>query len=160
LSDYQGTVLLVSHDRDFIDRIVATTVSTDGEGIWTEYAGGYSDMVAQRGAIRKTLKAQTSKRQKQNQAQASSRSKRKLSFKDKHALEVLPGQMAQLETDIEELKSTLAQPDLYASDPEQFQTTANKLEASQAGLAEVEEQWLALELLKEELELKKNTIFY
>lgn len=151
LSDYPGTVLLVSHDRDFIDRIVATTVSTDGEGIWTEYAGGYSDMVAQRGAIKKQA-AETAKREKQKSTQASAKQKTKLSFKDKHALEVLPGQMAQFETEIEKLKATLAQGNLYASDPEQFQTTANKLEATQAELAQAEEQWLGLELLREELD--------
>jgi len=152
LSDYQGTVLLVSHDRDFLDRVVTTTLSTDGHGNWQEYAGGYSDMVAQRGAVGKTRKAETSKRQKQTPTQTPSKSKRKLSFKDKHALETLPGQMSQLETDIEDMKSTLALPDLYANDPEKFQTTANKLEATQAKLAEAEEQWLALELLKEELD--------
>jgi ATP-binding cassette subfamily F protein uup len=98
LGDYQGTILLVSHDRDFLDRVATSILMFEGDGKWTEYAGGYSDMVAQRGAgvNARDIKAVESERVVPTPQQPKTQIKRKLSFKDKHALETLPGKMAAL----------------------------------------------------------------
>ncbi len=93
IADYSGTVLLISHDRDFLDRVVTSTVMAEGEGVFIEYAGGYSDMLAQRGqgVEAKTVAAPKSARSAESKKPADRQ--RKLSFKDKHALETLPAQM-------------------------------------------------------------------
>src|SRR6185369_9383332 len=100
LADYPGTVLMVSHDRDFLDRVVTSVVMAEGDGRFVEYAGGYSDMVAQRGegvAARKIeTKAARSETAKGDDNEPRS-TRRKLSFKDKHALDTLPGQITALE---------------------------------------------------------------
>jgi len=99
LGDYPGTVLLVSHDRDFLDRIVTSTIAFEGDGRWLEYAGGYSDMLSQRGIEPAQIAGRDKKQTKPPKDAVSSSSlaatpasaKRKLSFKEKHALEQLPG---------------------------------------------------------------------
>lgn len=154
LSDYEGTLILVSHDRDFLDRVVASTVASEGDGHWQEYAGGYSDMLTQRGSAKKTAAAEAKKTAEPGKqaAPAPSQKKRKLSFKEKHALETLPQQMEQLQTTIDAHKSTLADAGLFTRDPELFQKTAAALSAAEIALAETEEHWLELEMLREELE--------
>ena len=153
LSDYDGTLLLVSHDRDFLDRVVASTIASEGDGNWLEYAGGYSDMLAQRGDKR-TSGSRSAPRQRsapQPPAQKPPR-KGKLSFKDKHALDTLPAEMEKLEASIAAHKAALADPDLFNRDPAKFQTEADKLATAETALAEAEERWLELEMLREELE--------
>src|SRR6185436_11696986 len=98
-----GTVLLVSHDRDFLDRTVSAVVVSEGGGRWNVYAGGYSDMVAQRGegVTAKTAAKETkAPREKSETSAASSAPKARLTFKDKHALETLPATIAKLEAEI------------------------------------------------------------
>ncbi len=157
LSDYPGTVLLVSHDRDFLDRVVTSVINAEGDGRWIEYAGGYSDMVAQRGAGMlerpKTAKPAAQRGKKSSSAQkAASGSRGKLSFKDKHALETLPGRIAALEKTIETLQRELSDPGLYTRDPQAFQVKTKELENSMSGLESAEEEWLRLEMLREEIE--------
>jgi len=158
LGDYGGTVLLVSHDRDFLDRVVTSVIASEGNGRWIEYAGGYSDMVAQRGrGVEANGPARPARdKPKENKARPAAagepQGKRKLSFKEKHALETLPGRTAELEAEIAALRETLADPGLYGRDPEVFEAAASNLEAREAEFAEAEEQWLALEILREELE--------
>jgi ATP-binding cassette subfamily F protein uup len=157
LADYQGTVLLVSHDRDFLDRIVTSVVASDGDGLWTEYAGGYSDMLAQRRGLdleRSPSRKRTSgpeERATEGDAAGRSQPRRKLSFKDKHALETLPGTMAALEAEMAAISARLADPNLFTRDPRAFSVATERLAAAQAELADAEERWLELELLKEEL---------
>ncbi|SHO65135.1 ATP-binding cassette, subfamily F, uup [Pseudoxanthobacter soli DSM 19599] len=163
LADHAGTVLLISHDRDFIDRVVTSVIAYEGEGNWVEYAGGYSDMVAQRGHGvgaksradgARADAAPAARAAKQDSAKTDTpkaEPKRKLSFKDKHALETLPKTMAKLETDIATFEKKLAEPGLFARDRSGFETAAAKLRAAQEALAEAEEEWLRLELLKEEI---------
>ncbi|HYZ23776.1 MAG TPA: ABC-F family ATP-binding cassette domain-containing protein, partial [Rhodopila sp.] len=101
LADYAGTVLLVSHDRDFLDRVVTSVIATEGDGRWTEYAGGYADMLAQRGPVRApAATASAAVRRPAAAAPAARAPNRKLSFKDKHALETLPGRIADLEAEV------------------------------------------------------------
>jgi ATP-binding cassette subfamily F protein uup len=153
LADYPGTILLVSHDRDFLDRVATSVLMAEGNGKWTEYAGGYSDMVAQRGAgveLRKA-KPETAKPASQPR-QDSQQAARKLSFKEKHALETLPATMKRLEAEIAALEAKLADPSLFTRDPKAFEQSASRLTAAREDLAKAEEQWLELEMKREALE--------
>ena len=159
LSDYAGTLILVSHDRDFLDRIVTSVLASEGDGRWLEYAGGYSDMLAQRrgagqAAAMKPAKAAQSEAKGSTTAPAAAPAspRRKLSFKEKHALQTLPGLIARLEADVASLNATVADPGLYARDAAAFNAASARLAAAQSELAAAEEQWLELEMLREELE--------
>ena len=150
LADYTGTVLLVSHDRDFLDRVVTSVIATEGDGRWIEYAGGYSDMLAQRGPMR--AGARPTPVRPRPPAPAHRPVSRKMTFKDKHALETLPAHIAGLEREVGRLNVVLADSDLYTKHPVEFAASTKALAAAQESLAEAEDQWLALELLREELE--------
>jgi ATP-binding cassette subfamily F protein uup len=161
LADYSGTVLLVSHDRDFLDRVVTSTIAANGDGRWTEYAGGYSDMLAQRGpgvapslaapaAVARPRPAMTQPATEANPQQAAR--PRRMTFKDRHALETLPARIAALQAETARLNTTLADPDFYTHDPGRFAATTTALAAAQEALAAAEEQWLALEMQREEIE--------
>jgi ATP-binding cassette subfamily F protein uup len=158
LADYPGTVLLVSHDRDFLDRVVTSTLAAEGDGQWVEYAGGYSDMLTQRGApaceqpALRTRPTQARPAHDLDSVSPQQPARRKLSFKEKHALETLPDRMATLEHDIARLQSALADPELYSRNPQSFADLSAGLEAAQAALSVAEEAWLALEILRESLE--------
>ena len=151
LADYAGTVIIVSHDRDFLDRVATSVLVAEGGGKFVEYAGGYSDMVAQRGEgvsakpreVPRPAKAAAAPRA------APSTARRKLSFKDKHALETLPAQITALEHEIHALREKLADDGFYARDPNGFSAAATKLAELQAELAASEERWLELEILRE-----------
>jgi ATP-binding cassette subfamily F protein uup len=153
LTDYAGTVLLVSHDRDFLDRVVTSTLAAEGDGRWTEYAGGYSDMMAQRQADLPARPAvvQSPRTAAAPKAEAGAGSARKMSFKDRHALEKLPGQIAGLQAEVARLRQVLANPDLYAKDPKRFAATSAALAIAESGLADAEERWLELEMQRESL---------
>jgi ATP-binding cassette subfamily F protein uup len=154
LAEYPGTVLLVSHDRDFLDRTATSIVMAEGDGSFVEYAGGYSDMVAQRGqgVTSRAVKPAERPRAARVGNGGKPAGKRKLSFSEKHLLESLPGEMARLEAEIAAVQVHLADPKLYARDPAGFAAQARKLETAQAALAAAEERWLELELLRGDLE--------
>ena len=157
LGDYEGTVLLISHDRDFLDRVVTSVIAPDGNGKWIEYAGGYSDMLAQRGADlkRETPKAASpAAEEKQNTKAATSAAapKRRLSFNEKHALETLPKTMAKLQAEIAKLQRRLDDPDLYRKDRQRFDQTSSAIAKAQQDLSAAEDRWLELEVLREEIE--------
>jgi ABC transport system ATP-binding/permease protein len=156
LADYPGTVLLVSHDRDFLDRVVTSVIASEGNGRWIEYAGGYSDMVTQRGKGTPKAAPPPDAPRKGGVAAAKSppNSRSRMSFKDKHALETLPTRMADLEQSIVTFGEIMADPNLYATDPEAFEQAVAGLEKAQAELASAEEQWLELEMAREETEGK------
>src|SRR3984957_17405859 len=115
IADYPGTVLLVSHDRDFLDRTVTSVLVPEGDGKWIEYAGGYTDMLAQRGAdLKREAKAAAVERKKTSSANTPSPGpKRRLNFNEKHALETLPKTIAKLKAEIAKQKQNLDDPDLY-----------------------------------------------
>ena len=158
LAAFDGTLLLVSHDRDFIDRVVSSVLVSEGEGQWTEYAGGYSDMLTQRAASG-TSKSSPRKDGKQGDKAASSSSassgagaRRKLSFKEKHALETLPKEIETLAAEIARLEKIIADPNLYARDRATFDATSAKLAAARKRHGKCEDQWLELEVLRSEVE--------
>jgi len=158
LSDYDGTVLLVSHDRDFLDRIVTSVIAAEGDGRWVEYAGGYSDMLAQRAgadlpsAQRALSDGGRSKAAEKPTNERAPSKKRKLSFNEKHALETLPKKIEKLQAEVASLQATLSDPNLYIRDPQAFETATARLTKAEAELAAAEERWLELEMLREELE--------
>jgi ATP-binding cassette subfamily F protein uup len=149
LSDYPGTVLLVSHDRDFLDRVVTSTLASEGEGRWVDYAGGYSDMLAQRGPA---IEAEPVRGTKGLQSTRSSAKPAKLSFKDKLALDSLPAEIGTLERKVAALQTELADPDLYRRRPARFAAATAALADIQTQLAAAEERWLVLEAKKETLD--------
>ncbi len=154
LADYQGTVLLVSHDRDFIDRVVSSVLISDGDGVWTEFAGGYSDMLAQRGrgvgAKARAVEKAAPAAPKAVAAPVASASKRKLSFNEKHALETLPKKIDALQAEAAKLNTAVAG-DLYTRDPKLFAKATARLEEVAREIGEAEERWLELEMLREEI---------
>ena len=154
LADYAGTLLLVSHDRDFLDRVVTSTVAYEGVSRWIEYAGGYSDMLVQRGTdlVKAELAPSPSKALKPEKKSAAPSTPRKLSYKQSRALETLPSRMEDLQNNISDLETILSQPELYARDPEKFEATTMELASRQSELASAEEEWLELEMLREEIE--------
>ena len=159
IADYQGTVILVSHDRDFLDRTVTSVINSEGEGQWVEYAGGYSDMLVQRkagdvGGDKDAHKLPEGKNLDKNATSPKPTHKAitKLSYKQKYALEQLPGEMRELETLIADSKKLLSDTSLFTKDPELFNKNAMALEKAETRLAEAEAEWLELEILREELE--------
>jgi ATP-binding cassette subfamily F protein uup len=154
IGDYSGTVLLISHDRDFLDRIVNAVLIPEGNGKWVEYAGGYSDMLAQRGEdVRKPVAKPGAAPAKPKPVRpGADAARRKLNFNEKHALETLPDRMATLEAEVKRLHDKLADPGLYARDRAAFDKASAALTAAQAELSAAEERWLELELLRGEIE--------
>ncbi|MEN3378429.1 MAG: transport system ATP-binding/permease protein [Hyphomicrobiales bacterium] len=156
IDDYPGTVMLVSHDRDFLDRTVTAVVVAEGDGRWNVYAGGYSDMVAQRGegvTAKAVAKGEAKAPREKSEAPASA-PKSRLTFRDKHALETLPARIAKLEADIAKLSKTIADPNLYAKDRAAFDQASAALGKAQAELAQAEDDWLRLEELREQVEAR------
>jgi ATP-binding cassette subfamily F protein uup len=157
IGNYAGTVLLISHDRDFLDRVVDAVIAPEGNGRWLEYAGGYTDMLAQRGGdvrkpgINPTIKAATPGKSRLPRM-AVEPTKRKLNFNEKHALETLPGTIAMLEIEIGRLQKLMADTTLYVRDRATFEQVSSQMTAKQSELAAAEERWLELELLRSEIE--------
>jgi ATP-binding cassette subfamily F protein uup len=157
LGDYAGTLILISHDRDFLDRVVNAVIVPEGDGHWAEYAGGYTDMLAQRGeelaseGFGATARADA-KTPAPRPAREPARDKRRLSFHEKHALATLPVRIATLEASIRGLQHQLDDQTLYARDRKAFAQTSNALAAAQSELAAAEDKWLELEILRAEIE--------
>jgi ATP-binding cassette subfamily F protein uup len=153
LAEYPGTVLLVSHDRDFLDRVVTSVIAAEGDGRWIEYAGGYTDMLAQRPAVSLPIPdVKRPSRQTSNTMTRPATRLPRMSLRDRHVLEALPAQIASLQDRIAELRGLLADPEFYARDPKRFSQTTTALAAEQDELSAAEEQWLTLEMLREDLD--------
>ncbi|MCT7376601.1 ABC-F family ATP-binding cassette domain-containing protein [Chelativorans salis] len=155
---FPGTVILVSHDRDFLDRTVTTTIAPEGDGRWTEYAGGYSDMMAQRKGV--GLAGRKGRAAEQAGKPAGPRREpkeprpgtKKLSYKQKFALETLPSRIEALGEKISGLEQNLADPTLYARDATAFSRLSKELDEKRSERERLEEEWLELEMLREEVE--------
>ena len=143
IGDYDGTVLLVSHDRDFIDRVATQTVALEGGGRATVYPGGWSDYAAQRGAG--ALEMPTRDRPGQPGVKPAARAALQgLSFSERKRLETLPDTIARLEAEIARLAALLESEDLYTKEPVKFRKASEALADRQNLLAAAEEEWLAL----------------
>ncbi|OYW58388.1 MAG: elongation factor 3, partial [Rhodobacterales bacterium 12-65-15] len=143
LGDYDGTVLLVSHDRDFIDRIATATVALEGQGRATAYPGGWSDYAAQRGQIA-AEPASPAGSSRPVAAKGEAARPSGLSFTERKRLDDLPNQIARLEAEIAKLATLLADADLFARDPARFRKASAAMADRQAALAEAEASWLDL----------------
>ncbi len=146
ISGFDGTVLVVSHDRDFLDRVAERTIAMEGNGIATAYAGGWSDYRAQRQeddvpAAKKSEKPKTVPKDKPKEKTAAGG----LSFTEKHRLDSLPGEIDRLMAEIAKLEEFLMDPDLFSKEPVKFKKASEGLAERQLKLAAAEEEWLELE---------------
>lgn len=143
LDSYDGTVLLVSHDRDFLDRVATTTIAMEGDGRATAYAGGWSDYLFQRGPT----DAEKAEKSKATRVKAKQEAKvvSGLSFTEKHRLEALPGEIERLEQEIAKLEGLMADPELFTKQPVKFKKASEALVQRQQKLAASEEEWMELE---------------
>ena len=154
LGDYAGTILLVSHDRDFLDRVATSVIVGEGDGRWVEYAGGYSDMVAQRGrGLAGPLHppVETAERPDKRPADRAA-PKRKLGFNERRALDALPERIEKLRADLDALERRLADADFPVREPAAFMDATKAYAELRDALAGAEDEWLGLEILREELE--------
>ncbi|MBO6758716.1 MAG: ABC-F family ATP-binding cassette domain-containing protein [Roseibium sp.] len=157
LADYAGTALIVSHDRDFLDRVATSVIVSEENGRWQEYAGGYTDMLAQRGegvAARKADKPAPKKDKSDandiggvNAKPAAK--KPALTFTQQHLLKTLPDTIEKLEARLEKLQAEMADPALYTKDPAKFAELTAKITELSAEKDAAEEEWLELEMLNE-----------
>ena len=145
LDTYDGTVLLVSHDRDFLDRVSATTIAMEGDGKATVYAGGWSDYQAQRKPTDVHVQKAAVKKAKSDARSADKPKEAGLSYTEKHRLEKLPTIIERLEAEIAKLEEFMSDPDLYTREPLKFQKATDALVERQNALAAAEEEWLMLE---------------
>jgi ATP-binding cassette subfamily F protein uup len=149
LGDYDGTVLLVSHDRDFIDRVATATVALEGEGRATVYPGGWSDYVAQRPAVAepettKPVKADPTREVAKAASSGEPAKADGLSFTERKRLDALPGLIERLEAEIAKLGEFLSDPDLFTKEPVKFRKASEAMAERQVALAAAEEEWLTL----------------
>ncbi|MEV8465596.1 ATP-binding cassette domain-containing protein [Fluviibacterium sp. DFM31] len=148
LGDYDGTVLLVSHDRDFLDRVASTTIAMEGDGRAVVYAGGWSDYRAQR-AENPPVEAPRPKTAPRKPAQAAPAARQAadkgLSYTERHRLDKLPAVIERLEAEISKLEEFLADPKLFTEAPVKFQKATEALVERQTALAAAEDEWLTLE---------------
>lgn len=172
IGDYEGTVLLVSHDRDFIDRVVGSVLMYEAPGEWVEYAGGYSAAMRQRGAgdaaggggaglVRDAAGKKSKVNKKTDEPsngeqgaapKAENMARAKLTYKDKYALETLPGKIEALGGEVAAHEAALADPALFNKDPDKFNKVSAALAQALADKEAAEEQWLELEMKREALE--------
>ena len=154
IAAYEGTVILVSHDRDFLDRTVTAVFHGEGDGKWVEYAGGYSDMKRQQKADAAPVVQTDKKTEKAAEAghKPPKKAGRKMSYKDKFRLEHLPDEMEALKQRIARSEALLADSGLFTENPAKFEKAAATLERARRELAQAEDEWLALEMQREALE--------
>ncbi|WP_072789864.1 ABC-F family ATP-binding cassette domain-containing protein [Cognatishimia maritima] len=144
LDDYDGTVLLVSHDRDFLDRVATTTVAMEGNGEAVVYAGGWSDYRAQR-QPEETAEAAEKPKAKKDKPKAEKSEQIGLTFAEQKRLEALPAVMDRLQAEIAKLEDFMSDPELFTKEPVKFQKATEALVERHNALAEAEEEWLMLE---------------
>jgi ATP-binding cassette subfamily F protein uup len=146
LGEYDGTVLIVSHDRDFLDRVATTTIALEEGGRATVYAGGWSDYQAQKPRADQSLTAKQSAKKKTVKTTENTTVKPAISFTEKHRLEALPDEIQKIEAEIFKLETFLVQPNMYIDHPAKFQKATDLLLERQAALAASEAEWIELEL--------------
>jgi len=144
LADYEGTVLMVSHDRDFLDRVATSTIVLEGNGSVNVYAGGWTDYQLQKPQVQEVTLP------KLNHVNKKIKIKKKLdsvplTFTEKHRLKLLPNQIQNLEKDIKRLELILGQSDLFNTQPAKFKKATELLIDCQKKLVSAELEWLELE---------------
>lgn len=151
LADYDGTLILVSHDRDFIDRLATSTIALNGRGQAVETPGGWTDFIEQNPGFFGAAPVSTPPAKPPPSARAPKAPAAKLSYKDARRLEELEAALPRLTADIGALEGRLADPGLYARNRAEFDRTMAALDRARAELAASEEEWLVLEEKREAL---------
>lgn len=153
LGDYDGTIMIVSHDRDFLDKIVTSVIYMKGDGKVEEHVGSYSDLIEH--LSRREPPAMPNKNKpaaaKNNGGQKREPARGKLSYNQQRLLAVLPEQIAQTEKEIEQIRADLSDPELYQNDADRFLTLTDRLEELEQKKEADENQWLEISMLAEEL---------
>ena len=147
LDDYDGTVILVSHDRDFLDRVATTTIAMEGNGKAVLYAGGWSDYQSQRQvqALKIVAKDVSKSAKSKPEQRVETKVQHGLSYTEAHRLNELPNVMAKLETEIKRLEQFLSDPELFTKEPKKFAKASEGLVERQNALSAAEDEWLNLE---------------
>ena len=151
VADYDGTILIVSHDRDFLDRTVTSVLAFEGDGKITPHAGGYSDYLA-RSKHANAKQKEKSKTKKTLKDKPKAPRQDRLTYKDVHALETLPKEMQSLSEKIAKAEAKLADMNFFNQDPDGYQALATQLDADKALLEAKEEKWLEIEMKREALD--------
>jgi len=155
IADYEGTVLIVSHDRDFLDRTVTITLGLDGSGRVDVVAGGYEDWVRTRyEAARAPAKAGAQTRgasKEEKTGPLPSQGNRKLTYKDQRDYDRLPGEIERLQAEVAKDEAALSDPDLYARDPMRFAQLTARIGRNRAEIEAAEFRWLEVAELAEAL---------
>jgi ATP-binding cassette subfamily F protein uup len=147
LMNYTGTLLLVSHDRSFLDNVVTSTLVLEGDGSVAQYPGGYADWLQQR----PVKKAGSGKKRGVRQGLGVKKAQYRLSYKEKQERKELPHKIDALETEIAQLQEIMAEPTIYQKDPEKAEKTSNRLPRAEAELEKVFERWSAIEARAEQI---------
>ncbi|MHC9509696.1 ATP-binding cassette ATPase Uup [Kangiella sp. M94] len=158
LDNYPGTLMLVSHDRDFLNNVVTSTIAFEGHGIVKEYVGGYDDWLRQKpadaGSTSSTKLAQEKQKDSEPKTKVSNKGQKKLkklSYKDQLELDKLPELLAELENKIDALHKQMSDPDFYQQDGDKIADTKQALEQLEAELEQKFERWEALEAMRNSL---------
>jgi ATP-binding cassette subfamily F protein uup len=146
LLEFEGTLLVVSHDRAFLDNVVTSTLVFEGDGRWTEYVGGYEDWLRQKKADEPTPAARTARPGRPKAAPAAAKARR-AGFKEKHELGELPGRIENLETERQRLFDLMASPGFHATPPEEIGQAKLRLAALEAEIHQAYVRWMELETL-------------
>ncbi len=150
LDEYAGTIIIVSHDRDFLDRVVSSIIYLKGDGNAFEHVGSYSELLEKIKTPSKDASPQALKQTK-NFEESSAKQTRKLSYNQQRMLQILPQEIAELEKDIAKLTEELSDPDLYQNNPNRFDEASFELEEKQQCKLQKEEKWLEISILADEL---------
>jgi ATP-binding cassette subfamily F protein uup len=155
LDSYDGTVLLVSHDRDFLNRVVNSTIAVEGDGVVEEYPGGYADYLRQRkrkAAPDKQAKARSAR--KTDKPRTTATVSKRLTFKEQYEFDTVPDRITALETAKSELEKVLGDPNMFARDRAGYENAAKKLVEVEQAIAGAEDRWLELDARQEALSAK------
>ena len=153
LDEYEGTILLVSHDRDFIDRVVTSVIYMPGDGSVSEHAGSYSDLLEK---LKSKIPAKNENKKealprKEEKPKSETKKTGRLSYNQQRLLEILPGKISELEKQIGDTEAALSDSSLYTENPEKFDALTTQLEKLKAELEKSENQWLEIEMLRESI---------
>jgi ATP-binding cassette subfamily F protein uup len=154
LADYDGTVILVSHDRAFLDGVATQIVGPIGDGRWAETPGGWSDFEREHGGASSRLRPQR-KQEAPRAMQARPRQPAKLSYKEERRAAELDTLLPALHAEIARLESKLSEPEAFVRDASAFSAAASRLEQARAELAAAEAEWLEIELKREQLAVEE-----
>lgn len=148
LLDYKGTVLIVSHDRAFVNNVVTHSIVFEGNGIVNEYVGGYDDSLRQRDARKAGASEKNVEKKEKTKEVPVVKASKKLSYKDQRELDALPKKIEEFEAKVEDLQQQMADPNLYQQAVDKVNDLKAAFEIAEAELAEAYQRWEELEALK------------